>query len=96
MKDPLIIDNILNKDDYSRLLSAVENPKQFEYSAGFSRYIASEYNIPLLHELANKLVPIAREAFSSDGLLPTYSLFSHYEKLNNICAFIKMIRGICG
>ncbi len=84
MKDPLIIDNILNKDDYSRLLSAVENPKQFEYSAGFSRYIASEYNIPLLHELANKLVPIAREAFSSDGLLPTYSLFSHYEKLNNL------------
>jgi hypothetical protein len=84
MKDPLLIDSVLSNEDYSRLLNAVKNPKQFEYSSGFSRYIASEYNIPLLYELANKLVPTAREVFNSKELLPTYSLFSHYEKLNDL------------
>jgi hypothetical protein len=84
MKDPIVINNILNEEDYQKLLKAVENPKQFEYDRGFSRYMASENKIPLLKELSDKLIPIAREVFNSKGLLPTYTLFSHYEKLDSI------------
>lgn len=84
MKDPVVVNNILNKEDYQKLLKAVENPKTFEYQSGFSRYIASERRISLLGELSNKLIPTAREVFNSQELLPTYTLFSHYEKLDNI------------
>ena len=79
MKDPLLVNDVLNKEDYERLTSAISNPKRFEYQEGFSRYVVADNNLSLLAELANKLVPIARKAFGSDTLLPTYTLFAHYE-----------------
>lgn len=82
MKDPLLINNILNEEDYNKLLSSVKNPKTFEYQEGFSRYVISDGSLPILKELAEKLIPKAREAFDSQTLLPTYILFSHYEGQN--------------
>jgi hypothetical protein len=79
MTEPLVINDILTKEDYNRLLLAVANPKSFEYSAGFSRYCIADNSLPILKELADKLVPKAREAFKSKSLLPTYILFAHYE-----------------
>lgn len=82
MKDPILVDNLLSEEDYNRLLASVENPKSFEYSPGFSRYIVADNTIPLLKELADKLTIKAREVFNSEKLLPTYILFSHYEGQN--------------
>jgi len=79
MKEPLLVNDILSKEDYEVLTNAVANPKSFEYQAGFSRYVVADNNLPILKELAEKLIPVAREAFESKTLLPTYTLFAHYE-----------------
>ena len=79
MKDPLLVNSILSKEDYDRLLLAVDNPKSFQYDPGFSRYCIGDGGLPIIKELATKLVPLAREVFDSEGLLPTYALFAHYE-----------------
>jgi hypothetical protein len=82
MRDPVLVNDVLSKEDYDRLLVALKNPKSFEYSEGFSRYCISDGSLPILKELADKLVPKAREVFNSKGLLPTYILFAHYEGQN--------------
>ena len=79
MKDPVLVSDVLSPEDYKIFISAVLNPKSFEYQEGFSRYVIDDKNLPLLAELANKLIPTARKAFGSDTLLPTYTLFAHYE-----------------
>lgn len=79
MKEPLLINNVLSKEDYEVLTNAVANPKSFEYQKGFSRYVVADNNLPILKKLAEKLIPVAREAFESKTLLPTYTLFAHYE-----------------
>jgi hypothetical protein len=79
MKDPVLVEKILEKEDYERLLANVLEPKRFAYQEGFSRYVASDNDLKILKELANKIIPIARGIFNSKTLLPTYTLFSHYE-----------------
>jgi hypothetical protein len=82
VKSPQIIENIFSKEDYDSLRSLFLNPKIFEYQAGFSRYVTGDNSILALKEFANKLVPIAREVFNSTSLMPTYTLFSHYEGID--------------
>ncbi len=79
MKEPLLVNDVLSPEDYKILTNAVLNPKSFEYQAGFSRYVIADNRLPILKELAEKLIPTAREAFGSDTLFPTYTLFAHYE-----------------
>lgn len=82
MKDPIIVDNVLGVDDFRNLRESVSSPKSFEYQEGFSRYIIADNRLPILKELAEKLIPTARELFDSKNLLPTYILFAHYEGQN--------------
>lgn len=82
MINPTIIKNILEEEDYQRLISSVSSPKSFDFSEGFGRYCIADNRLPILKELADKLIPIAREVFKSKGLLPTYILFAHYEGTN--------------
>jgi hypothetical protein len=79
IQNPILIENVLNQIDYDNLISSIPDPKSLEYQNGFSRYIASEKSLPILKEISIKLVPIARKIFKSENLLPTYSLFAHYE-----------------
>lgn len=79
MKEPQLINDLLSEEDLNNLLLAVSDPKKFEFQEGFSRYIVADNNLPILKELADKLIPVARKAFNSETLLPTYTLFSHYE-----------------
>lgn len=76
---PQIIDNLLEESDYNNLLSYLYDPKSFEYQKGFSRYVIADNKLKILGELANKLIPTARKIFNSNTLMPTYTLFSHYE-----------------
>jgi hypothetical protein len=82
MKEPILIDSLLSPEDYTKLLEYLNNPKSFEFDPGFSRYCIGDGGLPILGELANKLVGIAREIFNSKTLLPTYTLFAHYEGKN--------------
>jgi hypothetical protein len=79
MKEPMLINNVLSPEDYTKLFNSVSNPKSFEYQAGFSRYVIANNGLPVLQEFAEKLIPTARETFGSETLLPTYTLFAHYE-----------------
>lgn len=98
MKDPVVINNFLNEEDYQILLDNLKNPKQFSYDPGFSRYCIADNQLHILKELSNKLIPIARNIFNSKALMPTYTLFAHYEgqdpepslykhKDNNACTY---------
>lgn len=84
MKDPLIINDVLEQEDYDALILSVANYKDFEYVEWASRYAIGDSQLPILGELAWKLLPKAREAFDSDTLLPTYIMFAHYEKREDI------------
>jgi len=79
IKSPFLIDKLLEKEDYDRLLFGVGNPKKFEHDSGFGRYCVSDSSLTIIKELADKLVPTARKIFNSEKLLHTYSLFAHYE-----------------
>jgi len=98
MKKPQVITNLFNKEDYDRLILNINNPKNYNYDSTFSRYSVGETDLPILKELTNKLVPLAKSIFDSKTLLPTYTLFSHYEgqdpepslfkhKDNNACTY---------
>lgn len=79
MKEPQLVNDVLSIEDYEILTKAISNPKSFEYQESFSRYIVADNTLPVLGEIAEKLIPVARKAFGSDILLPTYTLFAHYE-----------------
>lgn len=79
LKDPVVIKDLLGSEDYRSLLLSIGDPKSFEYSPAFSRYVSGEATMPILTDLANKMVPVAREIFKSNSLMPTYTLFAHYE-----------------
>lgn len=82
MKEPVVVDNFLNKNNYDKLLDNLKNPKQFSYDPGFGRYCVGDGELPILKELSNKLILDARKIFNSDALMPTYTLFAHYEGVN--------------
>lgn len=79
MKNPVVLNNVLDNSDYDRLLLSLKNPKSFNYDPGFSRYCIGDQGLPLLMELSEKLIKTARQVFNSKTLLPTYNLFAHYE-----------------
>jgi hypothetical protein len=79
---PKIINNLFNNKEYLMLKNSFLNYKTFEFQQGFSRYVAADNSLKILSEYAEKVVPVARDAFSSNSLLPTYTLFAHYEGSN--------------
>jgi hypothetical protein len=89
IKEPQIIKNFLDQNLYEKLVQSVSNPKRFEYQRAFSRYIIDDLKLPFLQELSKQLVPIARKSFESERLLPTYTLFAHYEGTNPIPSLYK-------
>ena len=82
MTSPVLINNLLSSEDYLKLIDSLGNPKSFGFDPGFSRYCVGDGGLPILGELANKLVETARETFKSKTLMPTYTLFAHYEGQN--------------
>lgn len=79
VKDPVIVDPVFNDNDFNRIKGLFNDPKSFEFQQGFSRWVASDGKLPLLQQYAYLLTPLARSLFDSTALLPTYTLFSHYE-----------------
>jgi hypothetical protein len=79
VKSPVVVHGLLSEEDRLRIKAAIGEPAQLEYSQGFGRYVGSDRSFPILKELAVKLTAKAREVFGSKTLLPTYSLFAHYQ-----------------
>lgn len=79
IKDPMLLDNVFNDDDIEKLLDLVKNPKIFGIQEEFSRWVTDHETTPELQDYADKLIPLARSIFESNTLLPTFTLFVHYE-----------------
>jgi hypothetical protein len=79
VKEPQLIEEVFSAEEYESLRSLFSDPKSFEYQSGFSRYVAADNSIPELGDFANRLIEVARQTFNSKTLMPTYTLFSHYE-----------------
>jgi hypothetical protein len=78
IKSPIILDNVFSEEDYKALHDNLFNleKKQEWYDNGFGRY---HYSSQLISDYSEKLIPTARDLFESSSLVPSYSLFSHYE-----------------
>jgi hypothetical protein len=77
-QNPQIIKNLFSEEEYLSLYNYLfDKPKEIkDYSPGFGRYCFSDY---LIDQYSYKLLPIAKEIFNSKTLLPSYSLFAHYQ-----------------
>ena len=77
-KSPEILKNVFSEEDYIFFKNYLfQKPKlEKDYSPGFGRYCFTD---SLIDKYTEKLVPIARKHFNSTSLVPSYSLFAHYE-----------------
>lgn len=81
MKQPILIDKMFNEEEFVLLKDTMFNcprPKE-AYDEGFGRY---HINHQILQDYTEKALPIARQYFNSETLVPSYTLFSHYEGKN--------------
>lgn len=79
LQSPRIINNLFSKNDFLNIQQLFINPKKFQFQSGFSRWVVSGVEIPVLNIYACSLTNLARNIFNSKELIPTYCLFSHYE-----------------
>ncbi|MGA1049254.1 MAG: hypothetical protein ACO3UU_14705, partial [Minisyncoccia bacterium] len=81
IKEPSVIKNVFSQEDYQKLKDFLKSyPKDtMDYSESMGRHLLTH---SVINEYAEKLIPLAREIFESNGLLSSYSLFSHYEGKN--------------
>ena len=93
IKEPIIIKDVFNEEDYKILKDYLLNKEKVNYEKDFGRYVFTDN---LIDEYSIKLIPLARDIFESKNLLPSYSLFAHYEgeeaslfkhKDNNACTY---------
>jgi hypothetical protein len=78
VKDPVIINDLFSQEEHYELSNYLKNKtkRPEDYSSIFGRYC---FNDSLVDSYAEKLIPIARKHFNSETLIPSYSLFAHYE-----------------
>jgi hypothetical protein len=78
IKKPTIIKNVFTKEEHDKLKEFLQSyPRSsMDYAESMGRHLLTHSTI---NEYSEKLIPVARELFESEGLLPSYSLFSHYE-----------------
>jgi hypothetical protein len=77
--DPKLIKDILDEDTYTALRSYLDSRDKatLEWSDGFGRYLLGKDGF--LDDIAKQLLPVAREAFNSPTLVPSYSLCAMYK-----------------
>ena len=91
------IDPLLPVNSLERLQRICRNSyKTFPYSEDFGRYFINDKEFVPLKSFHEHLVPLAKNTFNSETLLPSYTIFAHYEgkeaklpkhKDNNACTY---------
>jgi hypothetical protein len=82
IKDPEIVNEMFSKEDFSSFKNIFKNYKTFHFDDWYSRYTLSDEFSPDFKKYVSLATLRAREIFNSPTLLPTYSLFAHYEGPN--------------
>lgn len=77
-KDPILIKNFLSEEEFKALKSYVQtkNKEETNFYDGYNRYEWA--GSPELNSLHQKLIPIARQHFKSDTLVPSFNFASWY------------------
>lgn len=88
---------VFPENTFNRLKRMCENyALRLPYSDEFGRFYENNSVFKGLSSYMDHLVPIAREIFKSETLLPSYSIFAHYQgkeaklqkhKDNNACTY---------
>lgn len=78
IKSPMLIKNLLSEEDFHMLQSHVKNidKSTTHFYDGYNRYEWNSTNE--LNYIHQKLLPVAREYFESDTLLPSFNFASWY------------------
>jgi len=82
IKDPVVLDSVFNDNDFNNIKSLFPDPKSGHYQEDLSRWVVSNAVLPELQNYAYLITPLARKIFNNEYLLPSYTLFSHYEGVN--------------
>lgn len=83
--EPTIIKDLFSHEDYSNLRNLFDdNVYSFERQESLGRYVIADNSMSELKLYTEKILPKAREIFNSQTLLPTYTLFAHYDKNANL------------
>lgn len=76
---PQVIKNLFNQEDFNIVSNSFKDYKTFPIEEEFSRYSIDMVQRPILSELSKKILPVARNIFNNQTIIPTYTLFVHYE-----------------
>ena len=91
--EPKIIKNLFNQKDFELISNSFDDYKTYPIEKEYSRYSIDMVQKPILQEWSNKILPIARNIFNNQNIIPTYSLFVHYE--NNASLFKHKDKNAC-
>lgn len=74
---PKIIKNVFSDEDFSRLSTTLfdHEKRDSDYDKLFGRY---SFQHPIIDEFLKKLVPLAKEIFGSENIVPSYAMYAHY------------------
>ena len=88
---------LLPENSFKRLQRICRSSyKNFPYSEEFGRYFINDKEFKPLASYLEHLVPLARDVFNTETLVPSYAIFAHYEgnqaslakhKDNNACTY---------
>lgn len=76
-----VIDNLFEEGDFLFLRKYLLNKEKTinQFDSSFGRYTFTD---DVIDKYTEKILPLARQVFNSNTLLPSYSLFAHYEGEN--------------
>ena len=78
--EPTTVDQLFSETELRELQEACKKiSKTVLFDNGFGRYATNHHQFPFLKEAGEKLLPLARQIFNSETLLPSYTMFVHYE-----------------
>jgi hypothetical protein len=80
LQKPQIFNDVLNSKEFEKLTALFYGRiDTFDFDPSQSRYYIGSRSEPRLNRYHQLLLPVAQKAFQSTTLLPTYSIFMHYE-----------------
>jgi len=87
VKAPWLLDSVLNESDFRSLQSHLQatDKSAMYYDAVSCRYLMGDRD-PILKQSRDRLVPLAREVFGSNTLIPSYALFAHMRARRRTCS----------
>jgi hypothetical protein len=80
VKPPIIYKNVFSEDKFKEIQEVTKafTLNELEFSRGFGRFnLKAQYNGPAM-AMMQEALPLAREIFKSDTLMPTYACYSKY------------------